>query len=273
MSSRPGPPMFTPLPAHDIKLLDATGPLGWIAGNRLGFTGFADVAEASAAAWIAHVALERRRAKRELGPAPRAERPALYLTRSGKEEWIESPGRRLARLVRPEEPESRTSDGEATDTSVSWYGVEIVFPENASALTMGSSANVIYLGLRRSGLRWSIRAQNSTTPMTAFRLEEAPHEVSVADSQGTISRNAHLQAHNDAPPIDGRGIPNYHDTVDDAAFDSFPASDPPAWGGFRVGPPSLGRPQLAVPGVRQQERRILVRQPLVPPQSQLTGII
>ncbi len=260
MSSRPGPPMFTPLPAHDIKLLDATGPLGWIAGNRLGFTGFADVAEASAAAWIAHVALERRRAKRELGPVPRTVRPALYLTRSGEEEWIEAPGRRLARLVRPE-GELRTPANEAADTSVSWYGVEIVFPENASALTMGSSANVIYRGLRRSGLPWSIRAQNSTTPITALRLEETPHEVAAADSQGTTSWNAHMQG---APPIGGRGIPNHRDTVDDAAFDSFPASDPPAWGGFRVGPPSLGRPRSAVPGVRQRERRILVASAAAP---------
>jgi hypothetical protein len=147
MSLPPSTPRSTPLPAHDIKLLDATGPLGWIAGNRLGFTGFADEAEASAAAWIAHVALERRRAKRELGPAPRAERAALCLARAGKEEWIEASGRRLALLVRPDASEPQTLAKEATNRSAGWYGLEIVFPEDTSALTMGSSAHVIYRGL------------------------------------------------------------------------------------------------------------------------------
>ena len=28
--------------------------------------------------------------------------------------------------------------------------------------------------------------------------------------------------------------------VDDTVDDSFPASDPPAWGGFRIGPPKSG---------------------------------
>ena len=217
MSLPPSAPPSTSLPPDDIQLLDATGPLGWIDGNRLGFTGFADEAGASAAAWIAHVALERRRAKRELGPVPRAERAALCLARAGKEEWIEASGRRLALLVRPDASEPQTLAKEATDRSAGWYGLEIVFPEHTSALTMGSSAHVIYRGLRRSGLRWSVRAQNSTTP-TAFRVDEARDNGRAAP----------------------REILGNRDIVDDAAFDSFPASDPPAWGGFRIGPPKSG---------------------------------
>jgi len=35
------------------------------------------------------------------------------------------------------------------------------------------------------------------------------------------------------------------DEVNDALFDSFPASDPPAWSSMHAGPPRLSEPPLA----------------------------
>src|SRR4051812_34759654 len=90
------------LPPPSVQqLLDGTGEVGRIDGHQLGFTGFADPAEAAAAAWIAHTALERRRAKSRREPAPYLEQPQLHLVRSDEDEWIEAAGQRLARLLRP----------------------------------------------------------------------------------------------------------------------------------------------------------------------------
>jgi len=238
------------LPPHDITLRDATGPVGWIAGNRLGFTGFADTVEASAAAWIASLALERRRAKRQRGPAPQAKQPQLYLIRSGEREWIETRGERLALLVRPDRSKSRTVGSEATKASASWYGLEMVFPADTSELTMRSSGYAIYRGLRRSGLRWSIRTHNPAAPMTALEFDNArqpaAREADVADSQGSLPWRSQVPSHDDGKLVHERALAR-RDIVDDAAFDSFPASDPPPWSGFRAGPPNSGRvPEILI---------------------------
>ena len=185
------------LPPHDITLRDATGPVGWIAGNRLGFTGFADTAEAAAAAWIACLALERRRARRQGGSAPQAKQPQLYLVRSGEREWIEAPGKRLALLLRPDPSKSQTLANEATEASATWYGLEIVLPADTSKLTMRSSGYVIYRALRRSGLPWSIRSHNPAAPMTALEFDNAPQP---AAREADVSRLTRFPAYASESP-------------------------------------------------------------------------
>jgi len=147
--------------ATAVRLVDGTGEVGSIDGSRVEFTGFADPGEAAAAAWVAHAALERRRAKSRREEPPHLERPELYLVRSGEDEWIVGEGKRLARLVRPKLQDCRSPSNEADETSASCFGIEVVLSPDPSELMIGSSAYVIYLALRRSGLRWSIRSEES----------------------------------------------------------------------------------------------------------------
>lgn len=165
-------------PPRAFQLSDGTGPVGWIDENRVEFTGFADPVEAAAAAWVAHVGLERRRAKSRREAPPYVEAPELFLMRSGGHEWITAPGKRLARLVRPDLQDSPPHPNEAADVSARWFGIEIAFPPDASELTIGSSAHVIYLALRRSGLPWSIRSHELVlAPAAALLRAEEPRIV------------------------------------------------------------------------------------------------
>ena len=148
-------------PPRQFQLLDGTGLVGWIDANRLEITGFADPAEAAAAAWVAHVALERRRAKWRQEDPPRLEAPQLFLARSAGQDWITGAGKRLARLVRPNLQDNSRNPNDAAAVSTEWFGIEIEFPADTSGLTVGSSAHVVYLALRRSGVRWSARSRES----------------------------------------------------------------------------------------------------------------
>jgi hypothetical protein len=120
-----------------------------------------DPAEAAAAAWVAHVALETSRAKSGREEPPHLEWPELNLVRSGEHEWIVAEGKRLARLVRPKLAGGSSHSNEADQISAGCFGIEIILPPDPSEVTIGSSAYVIYLALRRSGLRWSIRSEES----------------------------------------------------------------------------------------------------------------
>src|SRR3954452_13338735 len=132
-------PMPPPRPVY-ARLLDGTGTIGWIGEQHLGFTGFSTLNEALAAAWVAHIALERRAAKSRREPAPYIE-STPRLSREAESEWIEVANKRVARLLRPGQTPAVHRDEEAPATS-NWFGFEILFPPSTPALDIDSSAHV-----------------------------------------------------------------------------------------------------------------------------------
>jgi hypothetical protein len=165
-------------PPSRFKLLDGTGAVGWIDVNRVQFTGFANPGEAAAAAWVAHVALERRWTRSSREAPPSSELPRLFLVRADGREWITAAGERLARLVRPNSEDDSLQSPEVRDVSARLFGFEIAFPPDASELTVGSGAHVIYVALRRSGLPWSARSRDDAPAARtcAAALAAAEHQ-------------------------------------------------------------------------------------------------
>jgi hypothetical protein len=153
------------------QLYDGTGPVGWIGDGRLAFTGFATLGDAAKAAWVAHVALERRRAKSRGEAAPHIE-PELELWVSGADEWLTIEGKRVARLL---SPASTVPEGD------SWFGFELVFSPGTLTFDIESSAHVVYRGLRRSGVRWPMRESHSPGALRDSQLHR-----SSADSSSSL---------------------------------------------------------------------------------------
>jgi hypothetical protein len=145
------------------QLYDGTGPVGWIGDGRVAFTGFATLGEAAKAAWVAHMALERRRAKRRGEAAPHIE-PGLELWVSGADEWLTVDGKPVARLL---SPASTLHDGDR------WFGFELVFSPGTSTFDMESNAHVVYRGLRRSGVRWPMREIHSPSALRDSHLHRS----------------------------------------------------------------------------------------------------
>lgn len=132
-------------PPEQQDLFDGDRRVGWIAGDRIGFAGFATTLEAAHAAQVVHTAIDRWAARRMGRPAASPGRPRLELVEDASGRWIEADGAVIARLVipRPDEPHW------------SAFGIELRIPIRVGTVAARSAAYVAYRALRRSGPRWS----------------------------------------------------------------------------------------------------------------------
>lgn len=134
-------------PPLKLDLIDADRAVGWIAGQAVGFRGFANEVEAAHAAWVAYRTLSRRLARRYgTRPIPVDIEP-VALQRHGEDEVILAGGRKIATLVRP---------GPYSPTGPDSFGFEIVIPQVADELRMRAKAYFIYRTLRKAGTRWAL---------------------------------------------------------------------------------------------------------------------
>lgn len=131
-----------------MDLMDADQRVGWINGDRVGFRGFATDEEAAHAAWVAHRTMTRRLARsHNLRPVPIGSEP-LALQRDGDDEMIVASSGPVATLVRP------VDDGRSGGS----YGFELSIPQPADEVLVRAMAHLIYRTLRKSGVRWTGRA-------------------------------------------------------------------------------------------------------------------
>ena len=134
-------------PPLDLDLVDAGRVAGWIAGNEVGFRGFADEVEATHAAWVAYRTLTRRFARTHgMRPVPVDIEP-LALQRVEGKEMILAAGKPIAHLVRP---------GSDSRSGVDSYGFELSIPTPTSELETRAVAYLMYRTLRKSGVRWAL---------------------------------------------------------------------------------------------------------------------
>ena len=144
-------------PPFEMDLLDADRMVGWIAGNTIGFRGFADETEATHAAWIAHRTLARRIARTHGMRLVPIDVEPLAIKRDGddKNEIILASNRPIATLIRS------GSHSRVTDS----FGFELAVPSPMSEFELRGVAYLIYRTLRKSGVRWALWRQ-PTTPRT-----------------------------------------------------------------------------------------------------------
>lgn len=131
-------------PPFDLNLFDGDRRIGWLTPSTVGFSGFANEAEAMHAAWVAHRTLLRRLRQRDGRRPPPIDVEPLVLK---PDDSVHASGRRIAVLVRP------ATDGRSGPDS---FGFELTFPSALDEVSGRAKALLIYRTLRRSGLRWSM---------------------------------------------------------------------------------------------------------------------
>jgi hypothetical protein len=152
-------PMRIDLPPPTRYLLRDERPVAWLAGDRVGFFGFAHANEAANAAWVAYRTISRKLA-RVLGvrPTPIDTEPLAIEWRGGHELIVAS-GRPIAELVRP-----HSDAWHATR----WFGFTIDLPPGLA----DSRKRDVVLGanhaLFKSGIAWAmVRPRPRYRPIVA----------------------------------------------------------------------------------------------------------
>jgi hypothetical protein len=154
-------------PPSQLDLLDMGRVIGWIAGSRVGFLGFADEREVASAAWLAYRTISRRLARRlRIRPIPIDTEP-LALAKHGNREVILASGRPIATLLRP---------GSDSRSGPHAFGFTVNLPLPADELTVRSMAYSIYRTLRKAGLPWALWARD-TSSFTAESLSPAKEVI------------------------------------------------------------------------------------------------
>jgi hypothetical protein len=212
-------------PSVELDLVDDESRIGWISGDRVGFRGFADRAEAVHAAWVAHDVLVRR-----LTGAPSAD-PAssaaatFVLARHAGHETILVNGAPIARLVQPNRDDP---DGSRS------FGFEIQIPAALGEIGARGMAHRMYLALRASGIRWTLLHRTGAATHAARLLETQP--------TGVANRLAVPDTTHDTEP---GGDPDVTDRTRDRTYGYLPSQ----WGTTRR-PTAERRSASDVHGVR-----------------------
>ncbi|MGQ0713693.1 MAG: hypothetical protein ACT4PJ_08160 [Gemmatimonadaceae bacterium] len=141
--------------ALQLSLVDAGHKVGWVAGDVVGFRGFAGEVEAAHAAWVAHRAIASRLARRSgEWPVPIDTEP-LAMQRGDDGDVILASSRPIGTLLRPG-PDSLSGPDS--------FGFEIRSPHPTDELGMRAKAYLAYRTLRKSGVRWALWRPGGLTP-------------------------------------------------------------------------------------------------------------
>ena len=140
-------PVRTDLPPPVRNLLHDERPVGWLAGNRLGFFGFGDAREAANAAWVAYRTVSRKLAP-VLGvrPTPIDIEP-LSIAWQPNGEVILASGRPVATLLRP---------GADSPSGSQWFGFEIEVAPAVDERLLREAMRSASRALLKSGVQWAM---------------------------------------------------------------------------------------------------------------------